>query len=255
MVGLSLGRRPIIVASLLTCGLIFLMAHPIHGLSYLLLYAIPLIILTDRALLNRKVKGKETQWYPVTQLILWLLGLTAAIVIIAVLMISPYNDPTQLKESIQQLAPLLGPQPEGAIEALGQVLPYFPAFFGFSWCFSMLINGALAQGILVGLKANLRPSPLLSDIHLPRWFLGVTAIAFILTLMNLGIPTQLGANLLPICMIPFSLVGLGFAHKHIATTPAPQVMLILFYGILIFFLWPLIFLAIAGMILTFLRKA
>lgn len=249
MVGLALGRRPVILASLITCSLIFLMAHPIHGLSYSILYALPIIALTDRALLNRKV-AKSVHWYPATRLALWLVGMTLAIVFVAVLMIAPYSDPTQMMESIQQLGPILGPQPDDALEALSKVLPYFPAFFGFSWCFSMIINAALAQGILVGFKANLRPSPSLTSIQLPRWLLAVTATSFALALVDLSTVTQLARNLFPILLIPFSLAGIGYVHTRIKKLPSPQFFLILFYLALIFFPWGLLFLAVGGIILT-----
>lgn len=249
MVGLALGRRPAIVASLITCTLIFLMTHPIHGLSYTLLYALPILALTDRSLLNRKV-GKNTHWYPAGRLALWLVGMTVAIVFVAVLMIAPYSDPTQMMESIQQLGSILGPQPDEALEALSKVLPYFPAFFGFSWCFSMIINAALAQGILVGFKANLRPSPSLTNIQFPRWLLAITAMSFALALFDLSTVTQLARNLFPILLIPFILAGTGYVHTRIKQLPSPQFFFILFYLALIFFPWGLLFLAVGGIILT-----
>ena len=249
MVGLALGRRPVIVASLITCALIFLIAHPIHGLSYTILYALPIIVLSDRALLNRKV-GKDVHWYPARRLAFWLTGMAAAIVFFAVLMIAPYSDPNQMMESIQQLGPILGPQPDEALEALSKVLPYFPAFFGFSWCFSMIINAALAQGILVGFKANLRPSPSLTSIQFPRWLLAVAAAGPALAFIDMGTVTQLARNLCPIILIPFILAGIGYVHTRINQLPSPPFFFILFYLALFLFPWTLLFLALGGIILT-----
>ena len=225
------------------------MAHPIHGLSYTILYALPIIVLTDRSLLKRKV-GKNVHWYPAGRLALWLVGMTATIVFVAVLMIAPYTDPNQMMESIQQLGPILGPQPDEALEVLSKVLPYFPAFFGFSWCFSMIINAALAQGILVGFKANLRPPPSITNIQFPRWLLAVAAASLALALVDMGTVTQLARNLFPIILIPFILAGIGYVHTWINQLPSPQFFFILFYLALIFFPWGLLFLALGGIILT-----
>lgn len=249
MVGLALGRRPVIAASLVTTALIFVFAHPIQGISYTLLYALPIIALTDRALLNRKV-GKLVEWYPAEQLILWLVGMAGIIVFVAVFIVTPYTDPDQIMRNLQQLEPLLGPQSEEIAQVLKEVLPYFPAFFGLSWCFSMIINGALAQGILVNFKTNMRPSPSIQEILFPRWLLGLLAICVLTPFLELGVITQLTRNIALILFIPFALTGIGYVHKRLYKTPTPQFFIVFFYVVLLLFPWLLFLLALGGVLLN-----
>ena len=116
----------------------------------------------------------------------------------------------------------------------------------------MVINSALAQGLISGAGRNLRPTPSFVEIELPDWpayALGGTALIWLIGGSgNIGFAA--GA-LFVIVLAPFFLQGIAVVHvlaRRGATRSRVAITLTIFYILLIFLQWPMILVAVLGVV-------
>ncbi len=230
-VGFAHGLNAVLVA--VPAGVVVnaLLGEPFHlffGVpGYLLLDGVPAAILVRQALLSRQ-EGGAAVWYPPGHLLTWLVGLAAVYFLAAALVLS--GSPSGLAGLIEASLHAWMERTEGAelaadtsdmVEFLaGRV----PAATAVTWVFSVVVNMALAQAILVRRKRNLRPSPVFSTLQLPPivMFPFVAALALAFVSGTIGF---VGQTLAVIISIPYFLVG--FAVFHIVSRPWPMRELIL----------------------------
>ena len=127
-------------------------------------------------------------------------------------------------------------------------------FFAFSWALMMLVNAALAQGLLVRFERNLRPSPSLENLSTPRSFLLLLLLSLLLSIIGVGSLELLGKNATFVLILPFFLVGLGCIHRWIHKTPYVTGGLTLFYLLLLLFLWPAFIVILIGILKPWIDK-
>src|ERR1700751_1199409 len=122
-----------------------------------------------------------------------------------------------------------------------------PGAVAASWMAMTASNGVLAQGVLARFGKAWRPSPDLAALALPLWLSVLLALAATLALLG-GAARFLGINLLIVLVIPFCLAGLAVLHTAVRRLPRPQIPLILLYVLAGLFGWPLLIIAILGML-------
>ena len=236
LVGLGMGLQGAVVAVLVVGVLSVPLAGPLYAMIQVLVYGLPIIILSRQALMSRTDGQGVVHWYPAGQLLLWLSGIAMAGLAVMVVGLSLFGDGllTQIRLVIEPFANQL-PVPEQQ-DMLMSLADYVPAFFAVSWILGLIFNGILAQGLLVRFGQNLRSTPKMAEIKLPAAWIGVLAAALALSTMD-GLIGVIGKTLAAIAIVPYFLLGLGVVHDFFRSWKARWIMLILFYGLLL--MWPL----------------
>lgn len=257
LVGLGVGLRPLYATSAIATLLIFLLEGSLVAGEFLFFSVFGAIVLVNRALLSRKKSSGEVTWYPSSRL---LRDFTFATIFVMGLALGVYLYSTQGGDSHALVSFILQNfEPQGymreAQPILIKILPLIPGFFAFSWGVMMLINGALAQGLLVRFKQNLRPSPSLENLTISNNFLIAFGLLVLLSFIGVGYLEILGKNGAFVLAFPFFLIGLGLAHRWIHKTSYATALLTLFYFSLGIFLWPTAFVVVLGILKPWIEKS
>lgn len=213
------------------------------------LNVLPVVLLVRQSLLARTAPGDTIEWYPPGRLTGWLtgLGLIAAAAVL-VLLGGPQGMEATLREV---LAPVLDGRAEEIApehnELLSSVAFILPGIVGTSWMVTTATNGCLAQGLLARFGASWRPSPDLAALSLPAWISMLLAAAAAAILIG-GSARFLGVNVMIVLVVPFCLAGLAVLHTLARRFPRPTVMLVSFYVVAGVFGWPLLIVALLGLL-------
>ncbi len=122
-----------------------------------------------------------------------------------------------------------------------------PGVVAASWMVMTASAALLAQGVLARFGMSWRPTPDLARLTLPIWIpllFGVAAAA-----MAVGGAVQfVGISVLIVLAIPFCLAGLAVLHTLARQLRRPQIALVTFYVLAGLFGWPLLVVAVLGLI-------
>jgi hypothetical protein len=233
------------VAALILAGAGNLLAAALFGA----LNVIPVVLLVRQSLLARTGPGNTVEWYPPGLMTAWLtgFGLVAAAVTL-VFLGGPQGAEAALHEA---LAPALdrhlGEIPPELDELLAFVAFILPGIAATSWMMMTASNGSLAQGLLARFGASWRPSPDLAALGLPMWIPVLLAFASGATLLG-GTARFIGVNVLIVLAVPFCLAGFAVLHTVARRFPRPAVTLTVFYLLAGVLGWPLLLIALLGLL-------
>jgi Predicted membrane protein (DUF2232) len=248
--GLWLGTGAAAVAGLTAAGIVLTAARDLMGATLFAgLYAMPVVVLVRQALLARTGIGGAFEWYPPGQLMAWLTGLALGAIGIALWWI---GGPCALQSALRQdLAPALAQlidtnadRREMLTDTLATIVP---GILAASWMILVISNGVLAQGVLARFGANWRPSPQLATLSLPIWITALLVAAILATMFG-GSPRFLGINAMIVLSIPYGLAGLAVVHAVASRLARPAVPLVAFYVLAGLFGWPLVLVALLGLL-------
>jgi len=234
-----------LVAALILAGAGNLLAAALFGA----LNVVPIVLLVRQSLLARTGPGNTIEWYPPGLMTAWLtgFGLVAAAVTL-VFLGGPQGAEAALREA---LAPALdrhlGEIPPELDELLAFVAFILPGIAATSWMMMTASNGSLAQGLLARFGASWRPSPDLTALGLPMWIPVLLAFASGATLLG-GTARFIGINVLIVLAVPFCLAGLAVLHTVARRFPRPAVTLTVFYLLAGVLGWPLLLIALLGLL-------
>lgn len=256
LIGLGVGLRPLYGAGLLATTIILLFGGPFFGAEFFAVFVLGPALLVNRALLNRKNSSGKVIWYPSSLL---LRDLTYAAVLVMCLALADYiylTHTVDLHTLVKPFLKSLDPQGhfQDAEAILIKIFPVLPSLFAFFWAGMMLINAALAQGLLVRFKRNLRPSPSFEGLEVPKVFLIGLGFSFILSLVGVGYVEILGKNTAFVLIFPFFVSGLGLIHRGFHKTSFATLGLTVFYFVLLLFLWPAFFVILVGILKPWIEK-
>ena len=237
--GLSLGVAPLLVAAATVTvvtgiGDEFLSAAMYGGLT-----AGPVVWIVHLALLSRQGSG-TVEWYPSGRLITWLSALASGYFLIAVAAFSALEGGLRghVERFLTTILEKISGRPWVELEGVHALMevwePLFPALVGVSWIIMLSLNGVLAQGLLVRFGRNLRPSPKMTVLQLPR----PLALAFGAALLASLAPSLIGyagTTISVYIMVPYLLLGLAVVHALVGKLPAAQIVLVIFYVVLVLF--------------------
>lgn len=225
-VALSRGWIAGLIAVLVSGAIVLLAANAMAALFFVVVSGLPAILLTWKATLARPLnddsESKELEWYPAGMLVVWLTAIPFTGLLLAVL-IAGMQGPG-LEAIVRMEVETMFKAMETAMEAAFALpkeqlktaqdltVAVFPGVAGLQWAMLILVNGLLAQGVLVRFEANLRPSPAMRDIRLPAWMPAPLAVAALLATFTHGSLGYFGWNAVPILCLPFFLSGLGLVH-------------------------------------------
>ena len=258
VVGLSLGLLAALIAGGVSTIVIGLVGGPQAALLFVVTTAGPLVFLLRQALLNRSRPDGSTEWYPPGLLVTWLTGIAGAGIALAAFMLADFPDGypgavrAWLAGGLEQLTPA-GIEPKAVERAVDQLSAVAPGVAAIFWILLMTINGSLAQGLLVGMGRNLRPSPPIATLEIPAWPYYVFGAAVVAAIVLDATPGYIARNLAIAFAVPFFFQGLAVAHALINRFKAWRFSLFVFYLVLIVAGWPAVFVTAMGLAEPFLR--
>ena len=219
---------------------------------YALVNALPAWIVVRTVLTQRPGGGGAVAWYPPGFTLSWLTAVAAGLFAAAAILAWSAGSGVveALSGFLDQALAIMLPQIASAQrgDLVAAIIPLFPGMIGASWILMTAVNGALAQGILVRAKRNLRPSPRLADLTLPDWMSWLLVASAATALLGPGELEYTGRNLALISAVPFFFLGLAFVHTVVRRMSFSGPLLVMFYFMLIFSNWAAPAVAGIGMI-------
>jgi hypothetical protein len=213
------------------------------------LNAVPVALLVRQALLARTSVDGAIQWYPPGLLTAWLTGLGLTAMAAALLLLGGAEG---LRAVLQEmLAPafdriLIVPAPDR--DNIAKLLVFvMPGTVAASWMAMVATNGGLAQGVLARFGLAWRPSPDLATLALPMWLPLLLAVATAAAAFG-GDARFLGVNVMILLIVPFCLAGLAVLHRVARRLSHPAMALAAFYVAATVFGWPLLLIALVGLL-------
>lgn len=240
-------------AGILVVGLLGgAMAAGIYGL----LHALPAWLVVGQSLLRRSAAGGAGAWSPPGAVLCALATLGGALLLLAAA--ASWGAGTTLAAAITQglergiavfMPDLAAEQRRDFVAFLA---PLFAGGLGTSWMLMTVLNAAAAQGLLVRMGRNLRPSPRFAALALPSWYgwllAGSAALALLGALLGHGEMTYIGRNLAMILAVPYFFLGLAVVHALARRVSFPGTLLAFFYFVLIVSGWIAVIVAGIGMV-------
>jgi hypothetical protein len=254
LVGLSQGAMAAFVAGAFGTVLATLLGGLAGLANYAVADALPAWLLVRQALLSRRHPDGRTEWYPAGLLVLGL-SLYASVVFLALVAAFAGSDGGlagelhRLFEGMRQAWGLTAP-PQGAERALEMLVALLPGLSAASWLLASAANAALAQGVLLRFRRNLRPSPSLRSFDLPRWLALVLAALGAAGALLDGAAGFVARNLFLTLAMPYFFGGLALIHALLrrgGTQTAGLALLYVMLGMLFVILSWLAIIAIAGL--------
>ena len=247
--GLSLGTGASASAGFLAALILAGAGNLLAAALFAALNVVPVVLLVHQSLLARTGPCNAVEWYPPGLMAAWLtaLSLAAAAVIVVFL-----GGPQDMQDALRAvLAPALdrhlGDIPPELDDLLAFVAFVLPGVVATSWMVMTVSNASLAQGLLARFGASWRPSPDLASLGLPMWIPVLLAFASGATLLG-GTARFIGVNVLIVLAVPFCLAGLAVLHTVARRFPRPAITLTVFYLLAGFLGWPLLLIALLGLL-------
>jgi hypothetical protein len=210
------GAKAAWIAAASCAAFVMVGSNPLFGLLTALAMAVPVAVIVQLALQWRPHRDKGIEWFPARQLAV--AGLVAAALFMGLMLPGVIDPPAEQERSIARLADQLVQAKlvaeldvETFKRAVTAVLQFVPGIVGVWFLITILSNFAIGQWIAVKQRRNLRPSPSLTELELPRSYWALTAIATF-GAISTGAADIVGTNLLILCFGGFYVAGLAVLH-------------------------------------------
>ena len=241
-VGLAFGLFSLVATSLISV-LFTVVADPGLTIVFVLGYIGPVLFIVHRVSLRRKLATGEEEWYPAGRI---LAGLTTYVLIVFVFALAWFSGREGglaglIEASLMEILGAMGHNmPHISEDTLRAYLFVVPGLLGMSWLIMVVVNGALAQGLMAGFQGIRRPRLALADMSLPNWLACLLVPAMVMvTIGNSGLVFFGGAATL-VLLTPFLFQGLGVVHRWVGRTKIPGLLLTGFYLAMLLFQWPIL---------------
>lgn len=261
LAGLGMGVSASVLAALAAVLLIALIGGIFGAMSFTLFGAAPSILLTKLALLARprgsegngeEAPEGELEWYSPGAMIMWLTGFGVLAFMVALFTASSQSGGLEgvIREELTlTMSQFLDSYDESLRQSvIEMVAPFFPSALFVFWLVMMVVNAALAQGILVRWNRNLRPTPDITQVELPNILPMAIAAASVIALLGEGTSAYAARNLVVIFSVPYFFSGLGVIHALMRRVADSILPLVLFYVFLLFLGWPIFMITGLGFI-------
>jgi hypothetical protein len=257
LAGLGIGRIDALVAAFVAIASSTYLVNVQMAAVLAIVYIIPALLLSLCALRHRHDSQNVLYWYPAGRLVT-ALALYPVIVLGGVaIAFSDMGLEKYLHDLLLPAADKLIHIPEVLQKIETHDIPQMTDKFAFvlakimpvmlilPW-FSMIIVSALwAQFTLMSNNLQLRPIPHLKDFDLPHWLLLLFAIMVLLAMFFEGQIAFYARNTLLPFSVPYFVLGTSLVHQW-ASQKKHKTMLLIGYYCLICTFYPIIFVALAG---------
>ena len=151
---------------------------------------------------------------------------------------------SHLGEVFRMMAPDMPTEHRGAIAQ--SLTPLFPGAVAASWVIMAVVNAAIAQGLLVRMGQNLRPSPAYAAVDMPQWLSWPLVAAAAVALAGSGEWEYAGRNVAMVLAVPYFLLGLAVVHTLARRVAYTGPLLVVFYMIIVVSVWAALIVAGIG---------
>jgi len=250
LVGLSLGAVTGTIAAIAGVITAALLGGLLASALFAVLLAFPAWFMTRQALLKQPTQNGGEEWYPIGSIVS-LLALMAAFMFVMV-GIAEWNNAEEYQQALSKRLDLsLGimfpsipdVQRTPIVELFTAILP---ALIGAYWIFIAVINGILAESVLVKIDKNIRPRPVYSAMSLPEWHSWVAVAAACLAVIGSGKVDYMGHTLVTILAVPFFFNGLAVVHSLARHLAFPGLLIAAVYFSIFLSLWAALVVAAIG---------
>lgn len=239
MVGLYRGNGAVLLASLAATAAVALTAGGFAPLPFAVVVLLPSLVVVRQASLWRTSASNDVEWYPPGLVLSWLTGIGLALMVIGAILVPDRPDGVEngslqawvadtIGRTLEMMAPDLTNEQRKAAAAWW--VPFFPAMVAGSWLAMAVVNAVTAQGFLVRLGRNRRPTPAYRELELPLWLGMVLATAAATGAMAEGDLGYLARSAVVVTLMPFGLLGLAAVHGWVAGRPNARLYLAAMYG-------------------------
>ena len=241
LVGLSSG----VAAGTVACASGFLLVgalgDAITALLYGVIHAVPALIVIRQGLQRRGSGSSVADWYPAGDIlsVLSATGMGLLVLMAVFLWMEDVQVGSAIGARLDQIALAIRPDmsAEDREMFVSFLVPLFPGMVGASWMLMTVINGAIAQGLLIRTARNIRPKGYFGVSSIPLWMSWLLVISAAIALLGPGELGYMGRNLVMVAAVPFFFVGLSLVHLVVRRTVAPGMLLAVFYVMVIVSAW------------------
>lgn len=259
LAGLALGLTALLAAGASAFVIVGLASGSLMAAGlYLGIEVLPVAVLVRQALLSRPVmageEGSGIEWYPLGRLTALLAAMAATVLVIIWLVFAGSEGGleaavrTFLNAGLQGMLQAGGAETGEITPAIALMAALFPGIAAASWVVMIAVNGALAQGLASRFGRNLRPSPDMATLELPRALLVALVVAAVVGLVAPGGLGYIGRNLLVVLGMAYLFAGLAVVHGFILKLAARQVLLVVVYVTMVLFGWPVLLVMLLGIV-------
>ena len=255
-IGLAFGLTQAAVSVAFAAVLVALFSPSVGALSlFIILSALPVLMIVHFALKNRSVENGDIAWYPIGWVLVWLslLGILTFLVAYVIFMQGDGGVRGAIDTYLRSITDNLAQSDRTAVDAMTASMAYvFPSIASASWIMMNIINVVLAQRFVTASNRNIRPRPVYSEIETPIWPIGICLLGGIFAFFD-GELGFLGFNIMLIAGIPFFFIGLAVLHNISSAWRGRLIWLIGIYLFLTLALWPALVIAALGVLEFWLR--
>ncbi len=242
MTGLAYGLPAAPVAAIVGTLTASMSGFPMVGVIFAIIHALPTLVITSLTMTRHTIEAGE---------IVSVITVLSAVMLIAVAFFVRDGGLSRLitvhlGEVFNQLAPGFSEVERNRL-ALAMT-PLFPGVVAINFVVMTVVNTVIAQGVLVRIRYNKRPSPRYVNFKLPVWSSWPLVSAASLALVGTGEWEYMGRNLAMVLAIPYFFLGLSVFHclarRVVATTP----LLVALYLVIIISMWAALVVAGVGIV-------
>lgn len=254
-IGLSFGMGQAVFAAVLTTMMTAIILSPPLAIVFVITFLAPTVLLVRQALLSRQGADGRFIFFPLQQLILLTLGVTALSTALlffisggaAGLPQSFANAIEQAPEVRKALTQVYGIS--SSEEMLWIANAMLVSAFA-SWPLLLLGNMQLAQALLVRVKRNLRPQENYDRLQLPIWLVVPLAVFMAGAALLTGWPATMSAALAAILLAAYFLLGLAIIHAISRHWNGRGFLLAVLYFLIFVMAWVIIPVSLMGLLDT-----
>lgn len=241
LAGLGLGSKGVLLAVLAALVTVGVIGSVQTALPYALAYAVPALIVCQRALRVQPMADGTARYTSGGEIIAGLTAGGAALLtaVAAMTLMDGGSEPLAdmvanfLRAAFEAMSGDIDPQArEHVVQSLA---PLFPGMAVASWVFMHVINAATGQSLLQRSGRNLRPAMSYLDITLPDWCSWLLVISGAAALLLPGDLSYVGRNLVIVALVPFFVLGLAVVHGFARRSGRGTTLLVAFYILLVVF--------------------
>ncbi|CAA7626096.1 DUF2232 domain-containing protein [Magnetospirillum sp. UT-4] len=236
MTGLALGSAAAFAAVAAGAAAVVAAADIASLLPFAVVAGLPALVVSSRALLWREAADGSREWYPPGLVLAWLAALGALLVVAGAILVPSHPEGVRgwIADTVGRMLEAFAPDvpAEARRQAVEWWTPLFPAMVVSSWLAMAVINAAAAQGLLVRLGRNRRPSPAYRQLWLPDWLAVLAAAAGMVSFAG-GDAGYVAQSVFVVTLVPFGFLGLAAIHGWTAGRANARLILAAVYAILV----------------------
>jgi len=258
--GLGLGRGDALVAAVVAMATIALLLNVPVMLMLTGVFILPALMLCLLALRHRYDDAGTLYWYPAGRLITALVLYPLVVFACFSLFLQDEGIEKILRDTIAPALDAVFKNPETAKAMNGTVTPemvtrstnmlvsILPGVTSLSWITTLLVGALWTQFTLMTNHVALRPIPSMTEADLPAWLLILFAIMALLAMFFDGQVAYFARNTLLPLSLPYFCLGTSLVHLWATQRKHKMLLLFVFYFLVIGIVWPVVFVALAGVL-------